>query len=533
MSELKYSVIVPAYQAEATVGDCVRALNQQTVPRARYEIIVVDDGSTDNTAEVARAAGADQVITIENCGPAGARNAGVAVSHGELLLFTDADCEPLEAWIARISASFDDPDVVGTKGVYKSRQKEFVARFVQLEYEDKYLRMARQPQIDFIDTYSAAYRRDVFLANDGFDAHLRVDEDQEFSFRLSRKGYRLVFVPDAFVYHQHVTSVTKYGKRKFTIGYWKTLLLRWHPERVVSDSHTPQTLKLQIGFLGLLGIALVVGLFWHPALWVSLICGALFVATAIPFLTRIAQKDAPVLIAAPLLLVVRAFALGLGLVVGFMRFSRAEAPRRAPISGLNRVLKRTLDIGLSLCASVIALPLIGILGVAIKLDSPGPIFFVQERAGENGRPFHCFKLRTMVDGAEAMLPDLVDMEALAASPAFKLQDDPRVTRVGRFLRRTGLDELPQLWNVLKGEMSWVGPRPEEMRIVQLYNDWHRQRLAVKPGITGPMQVSGRGDLDLDARVKLELDYINNYSIWKDIGLILRTFGAVISGRGAY
>ncbi|RLC77247.1 MAG: undecaprenyl-phosphate glucose phosphotransferase, partial [Chloroflexi bacterium] len=117
--------------------------------------------------------------------------------------------------------------------------------------------------------------------------------------------------------------------------------------------------------------------------------------------------------------------------------------------------------------------------------------------------------------------------------AYKRPNDPRVARVGRFLRRWSLDELLQVWNVLKGEMSLVGPRPEEVRIVRLYNDWHRRRLAVKPGITGPMQVSGRGDLPLDERVRLELDYIENYSLWKDMIILLRTIPAVISGRGAY
>jgi len=152
--------------------------------------------------------------------------------------------------------------------------------------------------------------------------------------------------------------------------------------------------------------------------------------------------------------------------------------------------------------------------------------------GENGRPFRMVKLRTMVDGAEEMLPALVDLESLP-SPAFKLRDDPRVTRVGRFLRRTSLDELPQLWNVLRGEMSLVGPRPEETRVVRLYNDWHRRRLAVKPGITGPMQVNGRADLSLDERTRLELDYVRHYSLWKDICILLRTVVAVVSGRGVY
>jgi len=181
---------------------------------------------------------------------------------------------------------------------------------------------------------------------------------------------------------------------------------------------------------------------------------------------------------------------------------------------------------------VLTAPLLAVLAVVIKLHSPGPVFFVQQRVGENGRLFRMFKLRTMVDGAEEMLPLLVDLESLP-SPAFKLRDDPRVTKVGRFLRRTSLDELPQLWNILKGDMSLVGPRPEEAQVVRLYNDWHRQRLAVKPGLTGPAQVKGRADLSLDERVRFELEYIQHYSLWKDICILVKTAGAVVSGKGAY
>jgi lipopolysaccharide/colanic/teichoic acid biosynthesis glycosyltransferase len=170
--------------------------------------------------------------------------------------------------------------------------------------------------------------------------------------------------------------------------------------------------------------------------------------------------------------------------------------------------------------------------VAIKLDSPGPVFFWQVRVGENGRPFRIIKLRTMVADAEAKLENLVDLDALT-EPAFKLKHDPRVTRVGRLLRRTSLDEAPQFYNVLRGDMSLVGPRPEEMRVVQRYRDDQRRRLAVKPGMTGPMQVSGRGDLAFTDRLQLELDYIEHYSLRRDVEILLRTFPAIFHGDGAH
>jgi glycosyltransferase involved in cell wall biosynthesis len=142
MSAPRYSVIVPAYQAEGTIGACVRALNAQTLPRDRYEIIVVDDDSTDRTANVAREAGADRVLTVPHGGPAAARNAGVDAARGEIVLFTDADCEPSPEWLERMVAPLADPGVTGAKGTYRTRQRALMARLVQLEYEFRYERMA-------------------------------------------------------------------------------------------------------------------------------------------------------------------------------------------------------------------------------------------------------------------------------------------------------------------------------------------------------------------------------------------------------
>lgn len=530
---ISISVVVPAYNAARTLASCLEALEGQTKRRDRYEIIVIDDGSTDRTAEIAQRHDV-RLIRQSNAGPAAARNRGAEAARGELLLFTDSDCAPAADWIERMVEPFTDPDVVGAKGVYRTHQEALVARFVQLEYEGKYQRMTSRDQIDFVDTYSAAYRRDLFLENGGFDVSFSTAsvEDQELSFRLARKGYRLVFVPDAVVYHLHDTTVLEYWRRKFNIGYWKALLLRWHPDRAVSDSHTPQILKLQIGIVVLVCLTLVLALFWTNVLWGSLALGAFFLLSSLSFLARAARRDPAVAAVAPLLLVVRALALGAGLTAGLVRFWSAESGRRAPVGGLHRTIKRAIDVGGSLVGLTVFVPFLPFLAIAIKLDSPGPVFFVQERAGKHGRRFKMIKLRTMVEGAEEMLPELVDLDSLS-SPAFKLRDDPRVTQVGHFLRRTSIDELPQLWNVLKGDMSLVGPRPEEMRIVKRYNDWHRQRLVVKPGLTGPMQVNGRADLDLDERVELELDYIRDYSLWKDISLMARTIVAIISGRGAY
>jgi len=195
-------------------------------------------------------------------------------------------------------------------------------------------------------------------------------------------------------------------------------------------------------------------------------------------------------------------------------------------------MKRLLDVTLSALLLILLAPLMAAIALAILIDSGRPVLFRQRRVGEGGKPFDMLKFRTMVADAEQRLPELVDLSTLD-EPAFKIPDDPRVTRIGRPLRRSSLDELPQLVNVLRGDMSLVGPRPEEEAVVALYDERQRRRLAVKPGVTGPMQVYGRSDLTFEERLALERDYLDNLSLLTDLQILLRTPRAIIRGDGAY
>jgi exopolysaccharide biosynthesis polyprenyl glycosylphosphotransferase len=195
-------------------------------------------------------------------------------------------------------------------------------------------------------------------------------------------------------------------------------------------------------------------------------------------------------------------------------------------------MKRALDVLFSALVLTVLAPLMLAISAWILLDSGRPVLFRQRRAGRDGVPFTMLKFRTMVADAEDRLAELVDLEKLD-EPAFKIRNDPRVTRSGRFLRRTSLDELPQLVNVLRGDMSLVGPRPEEEAVVALYDERQRARLAVKPGLTGPMQVYGRGDLTFEERLAMERDYLDNLSITGDLAILLRTPAAIMRGDGAY
>jgi cellulose synthase/poly-beta-1,6-N-acetylglucosamine synthase-like glycosyltransferase len=315
------SVIVPVYNGARTLDACLNALFHQTIAPSRYEVIVVDDGSTDGSAQVAARYGV-MLVSQEHAGAAAARNQGARQAQGCILVFTDADCEPCCDWIEQMLAPFGDPGVVGVKGAYRTRQSSLIARFAQAEYEEKYDRLARADWIDFVDTYAAAYRRDVFVEQGGFDPGFRFDEDQEFSFRLAAAGYKMVFARTAIVYHQHPSRLRAYAKRKAQLGRWKVQVHLRYPLKAASDSYTPWTQKAQIGLLPLIGglsIAAIVGLVpWSIILLVAF----LGLASTVPLTVKALRQGWSVALVAPALALVRAGALLLGIgwgIVGLFR----------------------------------------------------------------------------------------------------------------------------------------------------------------------------------------------------------------------
>ena len=206
---------------------------------------------------------------------------------------------------------------------------------------------------------------------------------------------------------------------------------------------------------------------------------------------------------------------------------------RPPVlTGWDWAVKRTFDIAVSVLVLIIGLPLWLLIALAIKLGSRGPVFYVDRRIGVGEREFPMLKFRTMVADAAEQQESLEEQNE-ATGALFKVRDDPRVTPVGRVLRRLSLDEMPQIANVLRGEMSLVGPRPLPLRDYRLLEDWHRARYAVLPGMTGLWQISGRSGLTFDDLVRLDFTYIENWSIWLDITIIAKTIPAVLTQRGAY
>lgn len=197
-----------------------------------------------------------------------------------------------------------------------------------------------------------------------------------------------------------------------------------------------------------------------------------------------------------------------------------------------RLAKRVLDVVVASVALVLLAPVMLLIAIAIKLDSPGPVLFKQIRIGKGGKPFWFIKFRSMVKNAEQMKQELLSRNEVRGGTAFKIRNDPRVTRVGRFLRRYSLDELPQLLHVLRGEMSLVGPRPPLPAEVAKYGEWEMRRLSVTPGLTCLWQISGRSDIGFREWVELDHIYIDTMSFWTDLKILLFTIPAVLSGKGA-
>lgn len=310
------SVIIPAWNAAKTLPFCLEALARQTVARDRFEVIVVDDGSSDRTVEIASRY-AVRCHSQENQGPAAARNQGAALAQGSLIFFTDADCVPDPAWLEEMAAPFARPEVAAVKGAYRTEQTSLVARFAQLEFEERFRMLARRDSIDMVDTYSAGFRKDIFQQLGGFDTRFPEanNEDTEFSYRMAEAGHRMVFAPKAVVRHlNHPDSVRRYFRLKFGRGYWRMMVYQLFPGKIIKDSYTPQTLKLQI--LALLGAgAGLIALPWQGA---AVFTAALlfFLILSIPFAAAVFKSDRTAALLSPLLLALRAAAIGSGALWG-------------------------------------------------------------------------------------------------------------------------------------------------------------------------------------------------------------------------
>ncbi len=333
---MRASVIIPAYNAERTIGQCLEALTSQTIARSDYQILVVDDGSTDGTAGIVDKHSGIRLIRQGNAGPAAARNNGVSQAEAPVIVFTDSDCVPQPDWLEKMIGPLEaDPNVTAVKGAYRTKQHQIAARFVQLEYEDKYDLLRKRENIDFVDTYSAAFRRDVFLQFKGYDTSFKVAcaEDVELSYRMHNAGHRMIFAPQALVYHLHPATLAAYFRKKFKFAYWRMLAVRKNPNKLVSDSHTPQVMKLQLLLAPMIIALLLLGLFGRVFVYGSVFAALAFLLISLPFTLKALAKDPVVGSLSPLILLGRAAAQFAGVFRGLIdwylvRKSKSTADQR-------------------------------------------------------------------------------------------------------------------------------------------------------------------------------------------------------------
>ncbi|OGW38906.1 MAG: hypothetical protein A2Y97_06990 [Nitrospirae bacterium RBG_13_39_12] len=246
------SIIIPMYNEEKTVGECIEAILNQSYQSDRYEIIVVSDGCNDSSEEIVRniVKSANKfdikMIRQENQGAAAARNFGAKSSRGTIVLFIDADCIADFRWIEEMIKPLSKNNVVGVQGAYKTKQKEIIAKLAQIEFEERFRKLQQTEYVDFVGSFSAAYKREVFEKFNGFNTKFVMNEDVDLAYRISSDGYNLHFNPDAVVHHLHPESLSKYIRIKFWRGFWRTILYRRFRNKAIKDSYTPISLKIQV-----------------------------------------------------------------------------------------------------------------------------------------------------------------------------------------------------------------------------------------------------------------------------------------------
>lgn len=246
------SIVVPMYNEEKTIRKCIKSLINQSYPSEHYEIIVVSDGCNDNSENIVRdlikSEGSNNITLVrqENQGASAARNFGAKLAKGTIILFIDADCIADYHWIEEMIKPILKDDVVGVQGAYKTRQKKIIAQLAQIEFEERFMKQKRTEYVDFVGSFSAAYKKDVFDKYKGFNTAFVMNEDVDLAFRISSDNHKLSFNPEAIVYHLHPDSLLRYFRIKFWRGFWRTILYKRFSKKLIKDSYTTFSLKIQI-----------------------------------------------------------------------------------------------------------------------------------------------------------------------------------------------------------------------------------------------------------------------------------------------
>ncbi|MDP2973976.1 MAG: glycosyltransferase, partial [Candidatus Diapherotrites archaeon] len=315
--KINASVIVPVHNGEKTIAECLQSiLNQKN--DFPFEVIVVNDGSTDNTAAIAKQFKKARLISQKRQGPAVARNNGASEADGNVIVFIDSDCVAAQNWLQEMVSPLHSMEIAGVQGRYKSKQKQLIARLIQLEIEQRHDKMAEQQFIDFMGSYSAAYRKSVFQEMHGFDTSFPMasGEDTDLSFRINKMGHKLFFNPKAVVFHTHPTSLHRYLKVKFYRAFWRAKVYGKHKGKIAKDSYTSQAIKAQILIVLFLFLSIIAAIFLPIATYAAGILALLLFLSGLPFAFWALKRDKAVGLIAPFVSVIRAIVFAAGLALG-------------------------------------------------------------------------------------------------------------------------------------------------------------------------------------------------------------------------
>ncbi len=566
------AVIIPAHNEEGLLGGTLDRIRETGYPEDRLQAFVIADNCTDRTAAIARGRGAR--VTERFAGPEEGRGKPFALkwfleNHREslegydVIAIVDADTEVDPVFFDAIAGAMTDPEVQVVQGYYGTSNVEASWRAALSEVAlcvSHHLRTLGRNAIGStagLKGNGMAFRSGVLLKN-GWPAEA-LDEDLELSLILLEQGIRVRYLPEARIRAEmasdaegatkqrlrweggRIELIWKYGRRLTRMLFTRR---GGQAFETMLDLVTPP-LVAYVTSLGLAALVTAALGLWLPAAIAAGALCAMVAMTLQAMLMRGAPKrcwlsllEFPKFALWKLAVIARLFDPRTKIL--WLRTTRDHEAgiqtTRTPARGRARArlsLKRLLDIVGSFSALVLLTPLFAVTAMLIKLEDNGPVFFKQTRIGENGRRFGMWKFRSMYTDAEARKAALQARNQHAAGVTFKMKNDPRITRVGRVIRKFSIDEMPQFFNVLLGDMSLVGPRPPVPGEVAEYRSLELRRLTVKPGLSCLWQIEGRADIDFDGQVKLDLEYIHSATFLKDLSILFRTVPAVLTARGAY
>ncbi|HEX3187661.1 MAG TPA: sugar transferase [Pyrinomonadaceae bacterium] len=529
------SVVMPVRNEATFISRSLEAVLAQDYPSERMEVIVADGMSTDATREIVQSFQNrhPELKLISNPGqivPTGL-NLAIAQSQGEVIVRVDGHCEIAGDYVRSCIEHLLNDGVDGVGGPLETIGKTPLARVIATAMSSVFgvggaaFRTTTKRTM-LTDTVAfPAYTRSIIKRAGPFDEELVRNQDDEYNYRLRKIGARILLAADVRCRYYSRSSLSSLGRQYFQYGYWKVRVLQKHPGQMQPRQFVPPLfVSACLLFLLLLPFTPIAGYFLGAAL------GSYAVANITASILSLRKNTYRLLPLMPVVFATLHVAYGLGFLTGLAKLRKRWGEKPLPALSIKSGMTRWVEVLLSALGLMVSIPLLTLGSIGIALTSPGPVIFRQRRVGRNGQLFILYKLRTMRTAHDG--------------PQVTTRGDQRITRIGAILRRTKVDELPELWNVLKGDMSLVGPRPEVPRYVDLEDDRWRLVLQSRPGITDPVTVRLRNEEALLADVKGDredfyikrlqpfklqgyIEYLQHRSWWTDLSVLCRTLVVVV------